>query len=582
MNAQVRYCQLVTLGCVLQIVQTGNCVRDVIIFFCKLSLPVTLIMITPRPPLQQIPHQQKDPMTPVMIQHSNPSKDWTTIPLEDAEQTSPRPQTRENEQAIPPQTREDQDATELLVAELSLDADVDARDAKLQKTWQFDACPRPLAMDEHPVVTMPSLLVFLDIVSHLLLDAGEITHAVDANQLLHAYRAKFDENPTFDYFFNSMAHPCLRICVKNDGVRVVCRTRNADIQLTPVNTFGVAKFVTGKAYTVTREFSTRFLQSKRLVVYSNTQIQRPMRPKQSPSQARLTGETFDTYFPTIPQPARLAEQFSPPLPPTIAEVHEARMSGTRRVFTGYLTFVISTGKGDNAAFTESIRSGQWAGVTPRYILGNGTFTQPAFNPSTTLPSKEQMKYMCKLFVQNMTRRRQVPNSTRASSTKNKKYVSGWLFHRAYKYAQEVKRYYKIDSVSSYLVEFKVLCVAWQLLQVFLRDSPSLYALLLRSFCYASSHQIKWVCFHQTQQMTKVRPVSPSYPMDQQWVTWSQWDLSANPKNERWIAALQKLCAGFMGQPKTQTHRWWYMCPLTVFQEDFEHTRIKIGPSFKVR
>ena len=152
-------------------------------------------------------------------------------------------------------------------------------------------------------------------------------------------------------------------------------------------------------------------------------------------------------------------------------------------------------------------------------------------------------------------------------------LTGRLLRQAFTYAQEVRRYYAVQAIDSQRVNFKVLCVAWKLLQVSLVKAPRLYTLLIRSFSYAVTNNLQWTCFHQTQYAC-VAPLGMSYP-GQQELVYSVWDVVDRMHH------LRKYIVELMHMPQTAISAWHYTCPFVVVHEPTQTPQFEFGPYIKV-
>lgn len=461
---------------------------------------------------------------------------------------------------------------ELLTVEMDLDMDLDMDLEQawntLQTTWQFDTChlPATYARQTTPI-HIPSIFVFLGAVTNILRRAGWVAKSIRINQLFTGYLTHVDSNPSALFYINHTLDVEVYQLRETRGqvvLHVKCQTPDKSgfeyVKLTPQNVFGVDAFVLNQSYAITDSFRDRFTAGQKLILYVRDLIRRPETILGAPtvSEAVDAGTSFDLFFPKITQPQLLARQFEPP--PT-DQVKKPPSLG-RKVYVGFMAVLIGV---TEASSRKPLP--MWVRVTPKLLLCAGSFTGPAFPTTVTLPPVSQITHMWTTFESMATLRRQTDNATP---------IVGWALARALAYAQEVRRYYAVSKTPNHLVQFKMLCVAWQLLQVMFVNSRDLYSLMVRSFCYSAIYRTRWYCVQKTIQRVQVQSVPDTHPANQSLGVVAAWNVMDNKYVQEWLASQAKPVR------KGGTWSWRYMCPFTTFVDDLEIPRIQLGPAFKVK
>jgi hypothetical protein len=450
---------------------------------------------------------------------------------------------------------------EILAIELQMDLELEKNWTTLQTTWQFDACHLP-AIYAHQLSTVriPSLFLFIGAISNILRTAGRITQSIHANELFSEYLTQTATNPTAIFFINHALDSNTFRIESFEGqavVHVKCRIHNTTnveyVELTPQNVFGVDKFVLNQSYAITKAFRDRFTIKQQLIVHVRDLVRQPesiCTPATMP-EAVDQGTSFDLFFPKISQPQRLARQFSPPHTTEVANMPPLG----RKVYVGFMLVLIGITK------TSACRPlPTWTRMTPKLLLCGGSFTNPSFPTTMILPPVSQIAHMWAIFQKMATLRRQ-------SNTKVP--IVGWTLARALSYSQEVRRYYKVSDTPDHLVKFKMLCVAWKILQIMFTDSPKLYSLMIRSFCYSAIHRTHWCCAQKTAKCTQAKDVPQTYDANR------SFGMVTTCHVQEWLPKEANLVH------TNDVWKWWYMCPVTTFVEDLQIPRIQLGPAFKV-
>ena len=454
-----------------------------------------------------------------------------------------------------------------LATTVCLDLDMEQYWTDLQRKWQFDACylPAQYAKMDHQH-SVPSLFGFVGAVSNILKRIGCVEECFCPNKLFTKYKMHVDSNPNALAFFNCYVRSATYRLVELKGkirLHVQCKMKGSSdltpYEFTPENVFGVGTFQLDESYSLTETFSRQFAGGRQFILHVRNlfcaprTVLKPPTVKESVNQ----GMCFDTFFPKIDQPKILAKQFSPPPTETSTEVNALG----RRVFTGFMAVLVGLKPSPTPCPKD------WIQLVPKSLLYAGAFSNPAFPPGIILPPKTQVAFMWKSFTAMAKHHRKMTPELRP--------IFGWVLARALAYAQEVRRYYGVSRTSEHLVQYKMLCVAWQLLQLMFVHSPELYALMIRSFCHASNTGANWYCVQKTIQCTRLADAE-EHDANQGITIISAWDVTDNKPIRRWIEThiSTKRCSG--------THAWWYLAPFTTFVNDLEPPRIQIGRALKIQ
>lgn len=433
----------------------------------------------------------------------------------------------------------------------------------LQKTWQFDRCFLPAEYaaqaDKGDSPRIPSLFVFVSTLSNLLANAGRITQAVSANKLFAGYLAQTISNlPATEYiahaFWLQRTPGSYTLTIK-DGrlfLKLECRMPDGTIQrhsFDPMSVFNALQFRLGESFATTPAFSAQFLNGQIQVIYGCNIVRTPVDPifPKTIEESQRRGTSFDTHFPAIAQPPALAAQFSPGC------AHAPVSINAGKLYMGFLAFSVGLAR----PATEKLQR-VWAPMLPKMMLCAGTFTNPAFPPTLKLPGEPHVNFMWTLFTTMATRQDGTPN--------------GQLLGRALRAAQKVRDYY--GSGQEHLMRLKMLCVAWRVLQHALVKSPTLFQIMLRSFCYASSHRLDWHC--RQEKISHIQlDLPPLYPARCQPTVSAvtAWNLTTSCF----------LDARTARQPPGMADIWWFVCPFTVYDKCLTAVpTMDLGRAFKIQ
>ena len=441
--------------------------------------------------------------------------------------------------------------------ERELNLDTEKSWCHLQTTWQFDAChlPRVYAQQRTPI-HIPSLFVFISTVHNLLKSTGCVSGSVHINQLFAKYRRQDD---TAIGFINTVAKPrCYRLRVTGGGqvVLVVRCLKQMEldyeyVEMTPMSVFNVDRFELNRSYILTKHFREQFISGRITGIYVRDVTQHPGPIKPSATDAVAAGKAFDTFFPKISQPTTLARQFDPP--PTNAD--HIDLSGTRRVSVGVATISTGVSQVGTCALDPT-----WTPITPYFLLRAGSFSSPIFPLVGALPGASQVDHMWTSLHSAIGR----PKHGAPPS------VMDWVLDRCISHAKSEWKSTKHAATLDHITKLKILCVAWRLLQVALVDSPTLYACMIRSFCYSAQRKTLWYCTQTSISGVPIRTMAATHPDDQCIGVVIAWAVeckrqnkvvSLSTKNSAWISSNHAI-------------------PFTILDESWSMPKMHLGPSIQ--
>ena len=352
----------------------------------------------------------------------------------------------------------------------------------------------------------------------------------------------------------------MRLIPKAKSIVLCCRGRfvakvTSVLQFNPYNFLGTDRFTKGRVYTLSTNAQKRFNNNQPHLFYgfSLNESPEPSIYKMTQTQASLCGCVFDTFFPKIHQPALLQDKFDTP-----AEKFMTNIDFRLKMHVGHLFFIIGV---------DTQRISQACVLTPKMILESGSITKSAFPPNFPFPPKMWMQHAYAQFRLSMEYHKAQTES-----------ITGWVLYKAFVYAQQVRRFYNTKQIPEHLVDFKIVCVAFAILQQLFRFSRKFYQLLIHSFCYSVSRRRTWVFLHKATGIQRIH--SEKNRSSQKWGFVQSSPICQKTIQELDIACEERMVAH--SSDNTKYSAWIYACPFQVFQRNIDTPKIRFGPSFKLR